>query len=371
MESSEHLPRILGQIPINLPPPMQAQRSESRSNTQTQNQQQSNHHLSKQNNRTSHEKRKVGIVDDERCELHIQTPEHQESPERVRAIRKKLKATGLYKKLIRIEPLEPTREDLLSVHTNKYVNKVMRVCSNYGKAMIDNDDVRVSGEDSLVSAGVAVGGVLAAVDAVINSPHIRKVFCNVRPPGHHASSHRAAGFCIFNNVAIGAKKALTYPNINSVLIFDWDLHHGDGTQQVFKCGKDVMVVSFHRAKPFYPDSGSIDEKGKHFNIHNYPQHENSTIEDYMNNFYQDFLPKAHEFNPDLVFISCGFDGHKDDYYGALPLDYNHYKLMTKSLCDLANRCCDGRLISVLEGGYTPNVIADCAAVHINELLSNK
>lgn len=359
MASSSHLPRNLGQIPIDLPPPIPTQTHQ----TQTQN-------PLAQTKRTKTLKRKVGIVDDERCELHVQTPDHQESPERVQAIRKKLKTTGLYKKLIRIDPLEPTRDDLLLVHTSKYINKVMRVCTKYGHAMIDHDDVRVTGEDSLISAGVAVGGVLAALDAVVNSNHIRKVFCNVRPPGHHASSHKAAGFCIFNNVAIGAKKALTYPNINRVLIFDWDLHHGDGTQQVFKCGKDVMFASFHRAKPFYPNSGGSDEQGKYFNIHNYPQHEEGTIEDYMNDFYRDFLPKARDFKPDIVFISCGFDGHKDDHYEALPLDYNHYKLMTKALCDLANQYCDGRLISVLEGGYTPSVIAACTAVHVNELLSN-
>ena len=237
--------------------------------------------------------------------------------------------------------------------------------------MIDGADVRVTGNNSLISAGVAVGGVLAAVDTVINSSDIRKVFCNIRPPGHHASSHQAAGFCIFNNVAIGAKKALTYPGINRVLIFDWDLHHGDGTQNIFKCGREVMFASFHRSAPFYPNSGSAREKGKYYNIHNYPRGQYDNITDYMDEFYNNFIPKAIEFDPDIIFISCGFDGHKDDLYEALPLDYNHYKLMTKAICIMANRCCDGRLVSVLEGGYTPNVIADCAAAHVNELMANK
>ena len=361
MESSEHLPHNLGQIPINLPAPMaQTGPPQYRSTQSTQSTQ----------TKVKTRDYRVGIVDDERCELHVQTPDHRESPDRIKAIRKKLKSTGLYKKLVRIDPIDPTREDLLLVHTNKYINKVMRVCTKYDHSMIDHEDVRVSGEGSLVSAGVAVGGVLVALDAVLNHKYIRKVFCNIRPPGHHASSYKAAGFCIFNNVAIGAKKALQHPDINRVLIFDWDLHHGDGTQTIFKCSKNVMVTSFHRSAPFYPDSGHSEEKGKYFNIHNYPQAENSTAEDYMREFYQVFLPKAIDFRPDIIFISCGFDGHKDDLYGALSLDYNHYKLMTKELCKLANKYSNGRLVSVLEGGYTPSVIAGCAAVHVNELLSN-
>ncbi len=319
---------------------------------------------------TNQKPHRVGIVDDERCDYHVQTPDHQESPARTKAIRQKLRETGIYNRLVKINPIEATLEDLLLVHSNTYINKVIRTCTNYGHAMIDSADVRVSGKDSLVSAGVAVGSVLSAVDTVVNSKRIKKVFCNVRPPGHHASSHKAAGFCIFNNVAIGAKKALTYPEINRVLIYDWDLHHCNGTQTIFKCNQNVMVSSFHRGEGFYPGSGSSDEKGKYDNIDNHPQHDLNTAEEYMKEFYEDFLPKAQEFNPDIVFISCGFDSHKDDLYRALPLDYKHFKIMTKALCQLANICSEGRLISVLEGGYTPNIIAECAAIHIHEILNN-
>lgn len=315
-------------------------------------------------------KNKVGITDDVRCEYHIQTTEHQESPNRVRVIRQKLKDKGIYKNLVKLEPLDPTREDLLLVHSTKYINKVMRTCTKYPHGMIDSQDVRVNGTDSLISAGVAVGCVLSAVDAVIKSNRIRKVFCNIRPPGHHASAHEASGFCIFNNVAIGAKKALTYPDINRVLIFDWDLHHGDGTQKIFKCNRDVMFASFHKAPPFYPNSGSSQEIGKFNTLHNYPQTDNATIDSYMSEFYQDFLPKAREFNPDIIFISCGFDSHKDDLYKELRLDYKHFQIMTKELCNLSNQHCHGRLISLLEGGYNLNVIADCAAIHVSELINN-
>lgn len=324
---------------------------------------------SESSNTINNKKRRVGIVDDERCENHIQTANHEESPDRVKAIRAKLITTKLYNNLIKIDAIEPTKNDLLLVHTNKYVNKVMRVCTNYKSAIIDSNDVRVNGQDSLMSAAIAVGSVLSAVNTVMTTD-IKKIFCNVRPPGHHASSHHASGFCIFNNVAIGVKKALTCPGINKVLIFDWDLHHGDGTQEIFKCNKNVMFCSFHRSAPFYPNSGKSTERGKHGTVYNYPQHEGVKSESYMKDFYKEFLPMANEFKPDMIFISCGFDGHKEDLHGALPLTYEDFKIMTKELCLLANRYCDGRLISVLEGGYTLGVLENCAAIHVNELLTN-
>lgn len=359
MESNRSLSDNVDQLSPNLPPPMMT----SSINPSP--------HPDKYCRKGKKIKLRVGITDDERCEYHVQTPEHQESPDRTKAIRQKLKDTGIYKHLVKIDPIDPTREDLLLVHSNRYINKVMRTCNNYSHAMIGSQDVRVSGKDSLISAGVAVGCVLSAVDVVITSYGVKKVFCNVRPPGHHASAHQASGFCIFNNVAIGAKKALTYPGIEKVLIFDWDLHHGDGTQKIFKCNKDVMYASFHKAPPFYPNSGSSNEKGKFETIHNYPQGEYDTAESYMTEFYQDFLPKARDFDPDIVFISCGFDSHKDDWYEALGLDYNHFKIMTKELCNLANQHSNGKLVSVLEGGYTLSVIAKCAAIHVAELINNK
>ena len=311
----------------------------------------------------------VGIVDDERCEYHIQSKDHPESPARVMAIRKRLKTLGLYDKLVAIDPVEPTKEDLLQVHTNRYINKVERTCLKYGHGMIGSEDVRVTGENSWVSAGVAAGSVLAAVDTVMAPNRIRKVFCNVRPPGHHASSHDTGGYCIFNNVAIGVKKALTYSKINRVLILDWDLHHGDGTQKIFQCSKDVMFVSFHRAAPFYPASGSSTERGKYGNVYNYPQLEQSTAEDYLDDFTKHFLPAATQFNPDIIFISCGFDGHKDDLYSALKLETSHFTFMTRSICLLANQLCEGRVISVLEGGYKPEILAECGSAHVGELIN--
>lgn len=313
----------------------------------------------------------VGIVDDIRCQYHVQNKNHQESPDRVKAIRDQLKKEKIYEKLVKIDPNETTKADLELVHTNRYINKVFRTCTNYKNAVLDSADVKVSGTDSLISAKVAVGGVLAATEAVILSNDIRKVFCNVRPPGHHAYSTKASGFCIFNNVAIGAKKALMYDNFDKVLIVDWDLHHGDGTQSIFKNSKNVMYASLHRAAPFYPNNGKSSDTGKHNLIYNFPQSESFTTKDYMDDFYQYLLPQARSFNPDIIFISCGFDGHIDDHYRALQLTYNHYKIMTKEICKLANDVCEGRVVSVLEGGYSLDVLGNCASVHIRELMNNR
>ena len=313
--------------------------------------------------------KKVGIVDDERCEYHSQGDTHQESPARLQTIRKKLKQAGLYKKLAKIKPEEPEREDLLTVHSNKYTNKVFRTCNNYKNTYIDTPDVNINGVNSLISSMIAVGSVLSAVNTVMTT-NIKKVFCNVRPPGHHATRYQASGFCIFNNVAIGVKKALSYPLIKRVLIFDFDLHHGDGTESIFKCDENVMYCSFHRAAPFYPNSGHSYFTGKYGNILNFPQESTDTVEKYLDEFYNIFIPDAKRFRPDIIFISAGFDSHKDDIYHALPLDYEHFKTITKELCILANLLCGGRIISVLEGGYDPEVLGKCVVDHIGTLIEN-
>ena len=308
---------------------------------------------------------RVGIVDDERCEKHIQTKDHQECPNRLRVTRKYLKGKNpqkivLYDKLIQIQPLNITLNDLLNVHNPDYLN----VLSKLSKRKVTFCDDVIANKNSVEAALVAAGGVMAAVDTVIRGHGVSKVFCNIRPPGHHASASEAAGFCLLNNVAIGVSRACSDPRIKKVLIFDWDLHHGDGTQEIFKNNPQVLYCSFH-CSYIYPHTGQTSQG----NIYNYPLDENVTIQEYMNKFYT-FLGKAYDFQPDIVFISCGFDSHKDDIYHVLPLDYGHFEIMTRQLCKLANSCCKGRLVSVLEGGYDVNVLAKCVFTHIQTLLEN-
>ena len=313
---------------------------------------------------------RVGIVDDERCEKHIQTKNHQECPNRLKVTRKYLKGKNpqkiaLYDKLIQIQPTPITLNDLLNVHDPDYLNTL----NGLTKRKVTFCDDVIANKNSVEAALVAAGGVMAAVDTVIQGVGINKVFCNIRPPGHHASSSEAAGFCLLNNIAIGVNRAL-FPtenkpnNIKKALIFDWDLHHGDGTEEIFKNNPQVLYCSFH-CSYIYPHTGHTSQG----NIHNYPLDENVTSDEYMTKFYT-FLEKAYDFQPDIVFISCGFDSHKDDIYHVLPLDYRHFEIMTRQLCKLANSCCRGRLISVLEGGYDVNVLAKCVFTHIQTLLEN-
>ncbi len=226
---------------------------------------------------------RVGIVDDERCEKHIQTKYHQECPNRLKVTRKYLKGKNpqklpLYDKLIKVEPYSINLSDLLNVHTSEYLEYLNKLT----KRKVTLCDDMIANRNSLEAALVAAGGVMAAVDTVIQGFGISKVFCNIRPPGHHASTSEAAGFCLLNNVAIGVHQALFPPNstetgqnkpnnIKKVLIFDWDLHHGDGTEEIFKNNPQVLYCSFH-CSYIYPHTGLTSQN----NIHNYPLDENIT-----------------------------------------------------------------------------------------------
>jgi len=315
----------------------------------------------------------IGIVDDERCDLHVQEANHQESPERTKAIRSYLKASGLYNVLKKIpaKKLESNDPILEAVHSKEHIQTIIDACTKHARKNL-GPDMTVNGIPSLTSALVAAGSVVAAVDAITDpSSGVKRVFCNVRSPGHHASSTKSTGFCIYNNIAVAAKHALTKPNIKRVLIFDPDLHAGDGTSQIFWAEKNVLWCSFHRGTDFYPYTGSKSEKGQYNNIMNFPFPSNVTAAEYIKQFDTEFIPRAREFKPDMIFISCGFDSHKDDLYHALPLDYEHFEYMTKELVKLADDCSEGRIVSALEGGYTPDVIAKCADVHIRALFPIK
>ncbi len=341
----------------------------------------------------------VCYVDDPECDLHTNVgDEHQESPERTKKIREFLEQTGLNKFLHLIGSLSVTKQELLKTHTKEYVDTIIN-CGRTNKEIIipvPSREISMTNINSLNSIFAAVGSVSAAVDTVCggcdigpvvrpddykmyNSTKITKVFCNVRPPGHHAHQRHGAGFCFLNNIAIGATRALTnhQDNIKKVLIFDWDLHHGDGTEDIFGGNPNVMYVSFHRGGKreldrFYPGTGD-SETSQWKNIFNFPigYNESMDVASYMDKFYNRFLPQAREFKPDLVMISAGFDSHKDDLYHELPLDYEHFHAMTLSLMELANEYSQGRLISVLEGGYTTHVLNMNVAIHLATFINGR
>jgi acetoin utilization deacetylase AcuC-like enzyme len=219
---------------------------------------------------------------------------------------------------------------------------------------------------------LAAGGVISAIDAVMKGEKVKRAFALIRPPGHHAEPDRGMGFCIFNNVAIGAKYAQNKYEIKKILIIDFDVHHGNGTQLVFYDDPTVLYCSIHQY-PFYPGTGTQLEKGEGkgegFTI-NIPLPAKSGDSEYIQAFKSYIYPQAVEFNPQLVLVSAGFDGYKDDPVGGMNLTNEGYKHLSKMICDIANQTCDGKIVSCLEGGYNVDALPILVEEYLLEMLNN-
>ena len=233
---------------------------------------------------------------------------------------------------------------------------------------MDSPDTPIS-EDSYDAALAAAGGVLAAVDAVMEG-RIRNAFCAVRPPGHHSLPNQAMGFCLFNNVAIAARYLQKKHGVAKVLIVDWDVHHGNGTQEVFYDDPTVLYFSVHRY-PFYPMTGSKAERGAGDGlgfIINVPLPAGTGDAEYRKAFREILMPKAMDFDPDFVLVSAGFDAHEDDPLGGMEVSSEGFAEMSRLVKQIADRCCEGRLVSVLEGGYDLEGLADSVEAHLRVLM---
>ncbi|KKL71180.1 hypothetical protein LCGC14_2097500 [marine sediment metagenome] len=289
-----------------------------------------------------------------------------ESPARLEAIVKHLKAKGLLGKLLAIKPRRAEARWLTAVHSGEYVKRVKKLCEA-GAPQVDTGDMPVC-KDSYDVAVQAAGGVLAAVDAVV-AKKVRNAFCAVRPPGHHALKGRAMGFCIFNNVAVAARYIQRRHKLPKVLIVDWDVHHGNGTQATFYDDPSVFYFGVHR-HPFYPGTGLASEtgkgKGKGFTL-NVPLPAGSTDADFARALRKKLVPAALAFKPDFVLISAGFDAHADDPLGGMKLTAGGYAELTRIVKDIARRHCGGRIVSVLEGGYNLPGLARSVEAHISVL----
>ena len=307
----------------------------------------------------------VGIVDDTRCELHTQSPGHPECPERVIAVRRRLKDSGLYDELRFIPARIATELELQMVHSTDYVQHVKNTCLNngigFGRFISQDPDMFVAhGEQSYISALVAAGSVIEATKHVLYG-NCNHVYCNVRPPGHHAYKSKGGGFCIFNNVALGVKEAMKCPKVNRVLIFDWDLHHGDGTADIFKDDPYVLFISTHRSAPFYPGTGNTEDNTS--SVLNFPLEKGYPAENYQKLFNEKIFPQIADFDPDLIFISCGIDAHEDDPMAELMLTEKDYQYMTYKLKILKKP-----IVCVLEGGYNVEAVANSVHAIIQTLL---
>ena len=304
----------------------------------------------------------IALITHPECLLHNPGIDHPESPERLRVISKELGLAGLEPFLIHeIAPLV-SHEQLSRVHTEDYIESLLKLTPHDGVIAIDADTV--ISPHTLLAARYAAGAVVSAVDLVLSNRQINTAFCNVRPPGHHAERARAMGFCFFNNVAVGVAHALALYHLKRVAIIDFDAHLGNGTEDIFQNNKKVLICSIYQQN-LYPYS---DPPVQAKNIIHIPLEASATGREFRAEIIQSGLDKIKAFKPELIFISAGFDGHKQDHLSDLNLTEFDYLWISQQIRQIANLYSHGRIVSVLEGGYALNVLGQCVAAHLKGLL---
>ncbi|MEX0808918.1 MAG: histone deacetylase family protein [Dongiaceae bacterium] len=297
------------------------------------------------------------------CLAHDTGPGHPERIERLQAIVEAL-ADPRFDGLDRREAPRASRADLLRVHPAAYVDHVFASVPAEGYGAMDADTVLSPGSGE--AALRAAGAVVAAVDAVM-AKEVGNAFCAVRPPGHHAEADRAMGFCLFNNVAVGALYARAKHGIARVAVMDFDVHHGNGTQHIFERNPDLFYASTHQM-PLYPGTGAAEERGVG-NICNVPLPPHAGSDLFRKAMERVVLPALDDFAPELVIISAGFDAHAADPLAELMLQESDYAWATDALVAVAKRHCEGRVVSALEGGYNLDALARSAATHVERLMA--
>ncbi|NOS97448.1 MAG: histone deacetylase family protein [Methylotenera sp.] len=288
---------------------------------------------------------------------HDMGPEHPECPARIHAVADQLIASGLFDFLSHYEAPKVSKEVLALAHTQTYIDWVFSQSPTIGLADLDGDTLM--NPYTLDAALYATGAVVKAVDLVMAN-EVQNAFCNIRPPGHHAKRAGASGFCIFNNVAVAAAYALEHYGLQRVAIADFDVHHGDGTEDIFHDDPRVMVCSTFQ-HPYYPYSGA-DTGNDH--IINVPLAAGSTGEQFRDAVTAQWLPALERFQPQLLLISAGFDAHWEDDMGDLALLEKDYLWVTQQLKNIAKLYANGRIVSALEGGYSLHALGRCVMTHV-------
>ncbi|HEV8647673.1 MAG TPA: histone deacetylase family protein [Burkholderiales bacterium] len=294
------------------------------------------------------------------CTLHDMGSHHPECPARIAAIEDHLLATGIVEHLVDVDAPSATREQLQRVHHPDYVDAIEASVPARGLVHLDPDTAM--NPHSYHAALRAAGAVVKATDMVMSGV-VENAFCNVRPPGHHAERARAMGFCFFNNVAVGVAHALEKYGLERVAVVDFDVHHGNGTEDIFRHDHRVMMVSTFQ-HPFYPYSGA---EGRSERMVNIPLAAHSGGVQFREAVEQFWIPALERFQPQMIFVSAGFDAHRDDDMASLSLVEADYAWVTERLVKIADGLSGGRIVSTLEGGYDLNALARSVVVHLRAL----
>ena len=305
---------------------------------------------------------KTGLITSDTYQNHNTGDGHPEKIDRVTAVIENFKKLD-NKNLIWKKPMNFDQDLLIKTHSLDYINQVQKSFPQNGFNFLDGDTVVSPGSKDATKD--AVGSILTAIEGVQNKD-FKNAFCAVRPPGHHAEKEKAMGFCIYNNVAVGANYLIEKYKYNKIAIIDFDVHHGNGTQDIFYDNEKVLYISTHQY-PYYPGSGSEKEKGKYNNIFNIPLEAGTTAVEYLN-AYEHVLNKLKEFKPEFLLFSAGFDAHIDDPLAQLRLSSEDFYTLTKRTLEISKPFCNGNVVSILEGGYDLKALQDSTQRHVDALI---
>lgn len=298
------------------------------------------------------------------CALHQPPARHPESPARLQAVLAGLGGDE-FAALERHQAVAANAAHLLLVHPQSHIDAMKKAVPQEGYQFVDEDTVMSarSFDAALLSSGAAI----QAVDMVVGKT-VNNAFCATRPPGHHAEPDRAMGFCFFSNAAIAARHAQEQHGLARIAVVDFDVHHGNGTEAAFVADRSLMYASTHQ-HPLYPGTGSADTTGVDNNIVNVPLQAHADGRDFRDAYETRIFPALEAFDPDLLIISAGFDGHRRDPLAQMDLEDDDYGWVTMQLCNIASKCCGGRVVSLLEGGYDLDALASASRAHVRALLA--
>jgi len=305
---------------------------------------------------------KTGLITSDTYHHHNTGDGHPEKIDRVTAIIENFKRLD-NKNLVWEKPNEFDESLLITTHSSDYIKMVNNSFPKNGFNFLDGDTIVSPGSKDATKD--AVGSIIAAIDGVEQKKY-KNAFCCVRPPGHHAEKEKAMGFCIYNNVAVGANYLIKKYGYKKIAIIDFDVHHGNGTQDIFFDNKNVLYVSTHQY-PYYPGSGSEKEVGKYNNILNIPLKAGTTGDEYLN-AYENVLKKIQEFKPEFLLFSAGFDAHDNDPLAQLKLNSEDFYLITQRTLQISKSFCNGNVVSILEGGYDLKALQESTQRHVDALM---